>query len=104
LARDGDPFSLDDGTWLKAALHTHTARSDGDLDPAAHVRHHEWMGFDVCAITDHWTLTPQPSTEHCLVIAGAELAADPLGPERSTEIVAVGISDIPENPGGDQRH
>jgi hypothetical protein len=104
MARDGDPFSLDDGVWLKAALHTHTTRSDGELDPAAHVRHHEWMGFDVCAITDHWTLTSEPSTVHCLAITGAELAADPLGPNRATEILAIGISDLPEDPGGDRRH
>ena len=96
-----NPFSAD-GVWLKSALHTHTKRSDGDLDPAAHVRHHEWMGFDVCAITDHWTLTREPSTERMLVIQGAELAADPLGPGRYTEILAIGIEDIPEDPGGDR--
>jgi hypothetical protein len=83
MPTDGNPFSLDDGVWLKAALHTHTKRSDGDLDPDAHVRHHEWMGFDVCAITDHWTLTFEKSTEHCLVITGAELAADPIAPGAS---------------------
>jgi hypothetical protein len=97
----GNPFA-GDGVWLKAALHTHTARSDGDLDPAAHVRHHAWMGFDVCAITDHWTLTREPSTERLLVIQGAELAVDPLGPGRYTEILAIGIEDIPEDPGGDR--
>ena len=47
---DGFPFDVD-GVWLKAALHTHSRRSDGELEPDAHVRHHEWMGFDVCAIT-----------------------------------------------------
>jgi hypothetical protein len=103
MGADGDPFD-GDGVWLKAALHTHTKRSDGDLDPDAHVRHHEWMGFDVCAITDHWTLTSEPSTEHCLVITGAELAVDPLGEGRFTEILAIGIADIPEDPGGDRRH
>jgi hypothetical protein len=101
---DGNPFALQDGVWLKAALHTHTKRSDGELDPDAHVRHHEWMGFDVCAITDHWTLTSEPSTEHCLVVTGAELAADPIAPGRFTEILAIGISEIPEDPGGDRSH
>jgi hypothetical protein len=60
------------------------------------------MGFDVCAITDHWTLTSVASTYRCLAITGAELAVDPLGPGRYTEILAVGISDIPEDPGGDR--
>jgi len=104
MATDGNPFSLDDGLWLRAALHTHTRRSDGDLDPDAHVRHHEWMGFDVCAITDHWTLTFEESTERCLVITGAELAADPIAPGRFTEIVAIGLSELPEDPGGDRAH
>ncbi len=98
---DGNPFDAE-GEWLKTALHTHTARSDGDLDPTAHVRHHEWMGFDVCAITDHWTLTYEPSTAHCLVITGAELAADPFVPGPHAEILAIGIDDIPEDPGGDR--
>lgn len=104
MAIDGDPFSLDDGIWLRAALHTHTRRSDGDLEPEAHVRHHEWMGFDVCAITDHWTVTDEPSTGRCLVIPGAELAADPIAPGRFPEILAVGISELPEDPGGDRAH
>jgi hypothetical protein len=99
---DGDPFGTD-GVWLKCAFHTHTARSDGELDPAAHVRHHEWMGFDVVAITDHWKLTHEPSTEQILVITGAELAADPYGDAFvDSEILAIGIGDIPEDPGGDR--
>jgi hypothetical protein len=99
---EGNPFDVD-GVWLKSAFHTHTARSDGELDPAAHVRHHEWMGFDVVAITDHWTLTHEPSTDHILVITGAELAADPHGEALTdSEILAIGISDIPEDPGGDR--
>ena len=99
---EGNPFDVD-GVWLKSAFHTHTARSDGELDPAPHVRHHEWMGFDVVAITDHWTLTHEPSTNHILVITGAELAADPYGGALAdSEILAIGISDIPQDPGGDR--
>jgi hypothetical protein len=97
---DGDPFGVE-GAWLKTALHTHTARSDGDLDPTAHVLHHEWKGFDVCVIADHWTLTHEPSTAHCLVITGAELAADQ-DELRDAEILAIGISEIPEDPGGNR--
>jgi hypothetical protein len=103
LARPGNPFETE-GEWLKAALHTHTRRSDGELDPEAHVLHHEWRGFDILAITDHWTLTNTASTEHLLVITGAELAVDPLAKGRYTEIVAIGIDELPEDPGGDPAH
>jgi hypothetical protein len=103
MAGAGNPFDTD-GEWLKAALHTHTRRSDGDLEPEAHVLHHEWRGFDVLAITDHWTLTPMPSTEHLLVITGAELAVDPLAEGRYTEILAIGIDELPADPGGDRRY
>ena len=98
-----DPFRTD-GVWLKTALHTHTSASDGQLTPEAHVQQHEWAGFDVCAITDHWTLTSVPSTEHLLVITGAELAVDPLAEGRYSEILAIGIDAIPEDPGGDRAH
>jgi hypothetical protein len=95
------PFEVD-GIWLKAALHVHTSASDGELDPEAVAAHHEWSGFDVLAITDHWTLTAVPSSEHLLVITGAELAVDPLAKGRYTEILAIGIDEIPEDPGGDR--
>jgi hypothetical protein len=99
---DGNPFDVE-GVWLKSAFHTHTRRSDGELDPEAHVRHHEWAGFDVCAITDHWTLTREPSTERTMVITGVELAADPQGEAPGdSEILAIGMSEIPEDPGGDR--
>ncbi|MGE5225919.1 MAG: CehA/McbA family metallohydrolase [Planctomycetaceae bacterium] len=99
---DGNPFDVE-GVWLKAALHTHTRRSDGELEPDAHVRHHEWMGFDVVAITDHWTLTSVPATGHLVVITGAELAADPFaGAPNDSELLAIGIREIPEDPGGDR--
>ena len=100
---DGNPFDVD-GVWLKSAFHTHTSRSDGELDPEAHVRHHEWAGFDVCTITDHWTLTHEPSTERILVITGAELAADPSGERRPATARSwrSASSEIPEDPGGDR--
>ena len=86
----------------QGAFHTHTAESDGELDPVAHVRHHEWAGYDVCAITDHWTLTHVPRRalprDH-----RRELAADPHGEALTdSEILAIGISEIPEDPGGDR--
>jgi hypothetical protein len=93
-----------DGVWLKTALHTHTSDTDGELRPEAVAAHYEWAGFDVLAITDHWTLTSVPSTEHLLVITGAELAVDPLGKGRYTEILAIGIDALPDDPGGDRAY
>jgi hypothetical protein len=93
-----------DGIWLKTALHTHTSDTDGELPPRAVAEHYQWAGFDVLAITDHWTLTSVPSNEHLLVITGAELAVDPLGKGRYTEILAIGIDEIPEDPGGDRAY
>jgi hypothetical protein len=98
-----NPFEAP-GTWWKAALHTHTSASDGELRPEAMVEHHEWSGYDVVAITDHWTLTSIPSTEHLTVITGAELAVDPLGRGRYTEILGIGIDELPDDPGGDPTH
>ena len=99
------PSAFDaDGVWLKTALHAHTSASDGELRPEAVAEHYEWAGFDVLAITDHWTLTSIPSTDHLLVITGAELAVDPLGKGRYTEILAIGIDELPEDPGGDRAY
>jgi predicted metal-dependent phosphoesterase TrpH len=46
-----------DGVWLRSALHAHTTNSDGEMAPEMLVRHYEWAGFDVLAITDHWVRT-----------------------------------------------
>ena len=39
------------------------------------VRHYEWAGYDVLAITDHWVRTVEPSTRKLLVIPSTELNA-----------------------------
>ena len=45
--------------WLRCALHAHTTNSDGELAPELLVRHYEWAGYDVLAITDHWVRTDE---------------------------------------------
>ena len=62
-----------DGVWLRCALHAHTTNSDGELSPDMLVRHYEWAGYDVLAITDHWVRTVEPSTRKLLVIPSTEL-------------------------------
>lgn len=101
--RPDNPFRAD-GEWLRTQLHDHTVESDGELSPEDHVARYDALGFDVIAITDHWKVTRIASTPRMLVMTGAELAVDPLGPGRYTEILAIGIDEIPDDPGGDRRY
>jgi hypothetical protein len=81
------------GTWLRCALHAHTTESDGELAPTLLVRHYEWAGFDVLAITDHGRRTVAASTERLLVIPSAELYA-----KAGEHVLALGIEADPEPP------
>jgi hypothetical protein len=101
--RPENPFRAA-GEWLRTQLHDHTIESDGELSPEEHVALYDSLGFDVVAVTDHWKVTRVASTSRMLVMTGAELAVDPLGPGRYTEILAIGIDHIPDDPGGDRRY
>jgi hypothetical protein len=92
-----------EGEWLKTALHLHSIESDGTASPTDLVGAYSLAGFDVVAITEHWKVTKEPSTASTLVIQGAELAVDPMAEGRYSEILAIGIEEIPEDPGGDKR-
>ena len=87
-----------DGVWLRCALHAHTTNSDGELAPEMLVRHYDWAGFDVLAITDHWVRTAEPSTTGLLVIPGAELNAQAGGPEHDAHVLALGVDADPQPP------
>jgi hypothetical protein len=91
------PFALD-GRWLRCALHAHTTNSDGELPPDMLVRHYEWAGFDVLAITDHWIRTVEPSTDRLLVIPSTELNAQAGGPEHDAHVLALGLEVDPVLP------
>jgi hypothetical protein len=93
-----NPFAID-GLWLKCALHAHTTNSDGELPPVRLVRHYEEAGFDVLAITDHWVLTLEPSTDRLLVLPGTELDAALDGRGREAHVLALGVGSAPEPPG-----
>jgi hypothetical protein len=90
-----------DGEWLRCALHAHTTNSDGELPPDKLVRHYEWAGFDVLAITDHWVRTVEPSTDRLLVIPSTELNAQAGGPEHDAHVLAFGLAVDPELPSGE---
>src|SRR6184192_2642532 len=83
--------SGDGGVWLRCALHAHTTNSDGEMAPDMLVRHYEWAGFDVLAITDHWVRTVERSTRKLLVIPSTELNATCGSPEEDAHVLALGV-------------
>ena len=93
-----------DGEWLRCALHAHSTVSDGDLPPKAVARQYATAGFDPLALTDLWRLATVDGVPVILTIPAAELTAD-LGPVGWTaDVLVYGISDIPDDPGGDRRN
>ena len=89
------PFQAD-GDWLRCALHAHTTNSDGEMAPDMLVRHYDWAGFDVLAITDHWVRTVERSTRTLLVIPSTELNAVAAG--HDAHVLALGVQSDPEPP------
>jgi len=94
-----NPFQAD-GLWLRCALHAHTTNSDGELAPEMLVRHYEWAGYDVLAITDHWARTVEPSTKKLLVIPSTELNAYAPTQEHDAHVLALGLEVDPVLPEG----
>ncbi|MCW2963027.1 MAG: hypothetical protein JWO17_279 [Actinomycetia bacterium] len=94
-----NPFQ-EDGLWLRCALHAHTTNSDGELAPELLVRHYEWAGYDVLAITDHWARTAEPSTKKLLVIPSTELNAIAPTQEHDAHVLALGLDVDPVLPEG----
>jgi hypothetical protein len=88
------------GSWLRCALHAHTTGSDGELAPELLVRHYEWAGYDVLAITDHWARTVEASTNGLLVIPSTELNAEAGAREDDAHVLALGVEADPELPEG----
>ena len=89
------PFEAE-GVWLRCALHAHTTNSDGEMSPDMLVRHYEWAGYDVLAITDHWVRTVERSTRKLLVIPSTELNA--LAAGHDAHVLALGVEADPEPP------
>src|SRR5437588_9959581 len=93
------PFDSD-APWLRCALHAHTTNSDGELAPDMLVRHYEWAGFDVLAITDHWVRTDEPGTRKLLVIPSTELNAEAPDQANDAHVLALGLQIDPILPEG----
>ena len=97
MAEDGThPFAVD-GEWLRCALHSHTTRSDGELEPDALASHYARAGYDVLAITDHWHRT-EAASRGLLVIPSAELNCS-LPEARDGHVLAFGIDSDPRELG-----
>ena len=95
-----NPFQ-EQGIWLRCALHAHTTNSDGELAPELLVRHYEWAGYDVLAITDHWARTVEPSTKKLLVVPSTELNAQAQTREHDAHVLALGLVADPVLPDND---
>jgi hypothetical protein len=94
------PFDAE-GTWFRCALHAHTTNSDGELGPDFLVRHYEWAGYDVLAITDHWHRTVEASTRNLLVIPSTELNARCPTMHDDAHVLALGLQVDPVLPEGE---
>jgi hypothetical protein len=93
------PFDGDE-PWLRCALHAHTTNSDGELAPDKLVRHYEWAGYDVLAITDHWARTAEPGTKKLLVIPSTELNAEAPDQANDAHVLGLGVEADPVLPEG----
>ncbi len=92
-----NPFESD-GVWLRCALHAHTTNSDGEMAPETLVRHYEWAGYDVLAVTDHWVRTDEASTDRLLVIPSTELNAEAGSRYDDAHVLALGVAADPAMP------
>lgn len=83
------PFSLP-GQWYKGNLHTHTTQSDGTLSPDQAIAWYHEQGYDFCAVSDHWVLTPgQAYAPDFVTISGTELHGD------GYHLLVAGLSELP---------
>ncbi len=82
--------------WYKGNLHTHSARSDGDINLEGVIHWYATRGYDWLAITDHNRGLNPDLAAHLshvhknLVIPGNELTADGLG---TVHVVGLGITE-----------
>jgi len=92
------PFSLP-GRFYRGNLHTHSTRSDGQLEPEEVIRRYRERGYDFLALTDHFmerfdfpiTDTRGLRSEGFTTLIGAELHAPAIGDGGLWHIVAVGL-------------
>lgn len=94
------PYAEADAEWLRGSLHTHTTRSDGDLEMETLLDAYESRGYDFLAVTDHDRLfVPNgrdPDTSMTL-LAGVEVS------DRGPHVVLLGAEEAIEPTADRQR-
>ena len=89
------PFGLP-GHWYKGNLHTHTTQSDGRVSPDDAVAWYHEQGYDFCALSDHWVLTPgRVYSPDFITLSGTELHGD------GYHLLVAGLRELPPR---DQEH
>lgn len=78
--------------WFKANLHTHTTDSDGQKSPEEAMRLYKDAGYDILAITDHWTCSEAQDFEGMLILRGCEYHTFT---REMSHIVGVGMKNVP---------
>lgn len=70
---------LNEGTFYKGNIHSHTTRSDGRMEPAQVVAEYKKRGYDFLLLTEHniYTHFTEFDTEDFLVLPGMEINAPP---------------------------
>lgn len=87
-------MKLPQTSWVKAALHTHSTRSDGGLDPECVAEFYGSAGYQVVSITDHNKVTLVSHPE-IVTITGIEID---VGSEKTASryhVVVLGLSEPP---------
>lgn len=87
-------MKLPRASWVRAALHTHSTRSDGRLDPERVVEFYGSAGYRVVSVTDHNKVT-LVSHPRVATITGTEIE---VGSEKAASryhVVILGLSEAP---------
>ena len=82
----------------KVGLHIHTKNSDGRLSEEDVIERYKAAGYDVIALTDHWTYHKEEKLDGIRVIPGCEFDNG----ERDTSvgvmhIVGIGMTEMPQD-------
>lgn len=83
------------GQWYKGNLHTHTARSDGNIEPEEAIRRYREANYDFLALSDHGTVTEvQNDDDDFLLLLATEMDGDRSEVGDSLHVLSFGLTDV----------